>query len=41
MTKWYSLTKVNSSDEEKVSADAEVKPDSPWFSGDCAIVDGF
>ncbi len=33
MTKWYSLTNVNFSDEGKVSAGVEVKPDSPWFSG--------
>jgi len=33
MTKWYSLTNINCSDEGKISADAEVKPNSPWFSG--------
>jgi 3-hydroxyacyl-[acyl-carrier-protein] dehydratase len=33
MTKWYSLTNINSSAEGKLSASAEVKPDSPWFSG--------
>jgi 3-hydroxymyristoyl/3-hydroxydecanoyl-(acyl carrier protein) dehydratase len=33
MTKWYSLTNINCSDRGKISADAEVKSGSPWFSG--------
>lgn len=33
MTKCYSLTNINCSGGGKISADAEVKSDSPWLSG--------
>jgi len=31
--KWYLLTHLNHSSSNEIFADAEVMPDSPWFSG--------
>lgn len=32
-TKWYSVIALNKPSSDKIILDAEVLPDSPWFSG--------